>query len=306
MPNLWLAAHGLIYWICLILILNYLHCQIQICMSGETGASIMGVQEPLISKRMSTMKFKSNYVIVCVQLKEKIIPSFKAAHGAGYQALFLINNSPGYSAYGEDALLISCMTIKPGGKQACMHNGWYIHDSVRILQPMIYPSNHLDHPDTPQGVKIVHIECGMWQQKLQGKCEKACKADTDACCNKCNLEWQPNFWEQKSLVQETIEAAGHLCLFLPKFHCELNFIEFFGVWSRSIFMITVIILLIPLKKICRKHFVLCTFIQSEDESTGCFSRLKLTGQDSGHTKLKLRSENSVPQSINHRQFPNSI
>ena len=27
--------------------------------------------------------------------------------------------------------------------------------------------------------------------------------------------------------QETIEAANHLCLFLPKFHCELNFIEFF-------------------------------------------------------------------------------
>jgi hypothetical protein len=33
--------------------------------------------------------------------------------------------------------------------------------------------------------------------------------------------------EQKSLVQEVIEAAGHLCIFLPKFHCELNFIEFF-------------------------------------------------------------------------------
>ncbi|KIJ50479.1 hypothetical protein M422DRAFT_159765, partial [Sphaerobolus stellatus SS14] len=33
--------------------------------------------------------------------------------------------------------------------------------------------------------------------------------------------------QQKSLVQEVIEEAGHLCIFLPKFHCELNFIEFF-------------------------------------------------------------------------------
>ncbi|OAX41153.1 hypothetical protein K503DRAFT_713249 [Rhizopogon vinicolor AM-OR11-026] len=24
-----------------------------------------------------------------------------------------------------------------------------------------------------------------------------------------------------------IEAAGHLCIFLPKYHCELNFIELF-------------------------------------------------------------------------------
>jgi hypothetical protein len=41
------------------------------------------------------------------------------------------------------------------------------------------------------------------------------------------MENQPNFLAQKSLVQEVIEAVGHLCLVLPKFHCELNFIEFF-------------------------------------------------------------------------------
>ena len=41
------------------------------------------------------------------------------------------------------------------------------------------------------------------------------------------MSLQPDFQAQWSLVQETIEAAGHLCIFLPKFHCELNFIEFF-------------------------------------------------------------------------------
>ena len=35
----------------------------------------------------------------------------------------------------------------------------------------------------------------------------------------------------RSLVQETIEAAGHLCLILPKFHCELNPIEYF--WGMA-------------------------------------------------------------------------
>ncbi|KAF8240661.1 hypothetical protein L208DRAFT_1231527 [Tricholoma matsutake] len=33
--------------------------------------------------------------------------------------------------------------------------------------------------------------------------------------------------KKKILVQEVIEDAGHLCIVLPKFHCKLNFIEFF-------------------------------------------------------------------------------
>src|SRR6267143_5962841 len=53
-----------------------------------------------------------------------------------------------------------------------------------------------------------------------------CRRPTD-CCAKHILDLQPDFIEQKSLVQEVIEKAGHLCIFLPKFHCELNFIELF-------------------------------------------------------------------------------
>lgn len=48
-----------------------------------------------------------------------------------------------------------------------------------------------------------------------------------SCCAHHILENQPDFKGQHSLVQETIEVAGHLCLFLHKYHCELNFIEFF-------------------------------------------------------------------------------
>ena len=33
-----------------------------------------------------------------------------------------------------------------------------------------------------------------------------------------------NLWAR---TQKVIEASGHLCIFLPKFHCELNFIEYF-------------------------------------------------------------------------------
>ena len=59
-------------------------------------------------------------------------------------------------------------------------------------------------------------------------CKKPnCDPDATACHTTRILSQQPDFREQKSLVQEVIEAAGHICIFLPKFHCELNFIEFF-------------------------------------------------------------------------------
>jgi hypothetical protein len=59
-------------------------------------------------------------------------------------------------------------------------------------------------------------------------CKKPnCDLDATTCCTTHILSRQPDFQEQKSLVQEVMEAAGHICIFLPKFHCELNFIEFF-------------------------------------------------------------------------------
>ena len=69
------------------------------------------------------MYLECDLVINSCKLKEKIIPAFKEAHGAGYQALFFIDNSQGHSAYAEDALLASRMNVNPGGKQAQMRDG---------------------------------------------------------------------------------------------------------------------------------------------------------------------------------------
>jgi transposase len=35
------------------------------------------------------------------------------------------------------------------------------------------------------------------------------------------------------LLQTLIEAAGHKCYFLPKFHCELNPIEMQWGWAKG-------------------------------------------------------------------------
>ena len=161
-------------------------------------------------------------------MSEKIIPAFEAAHGAGYHALFLIDNSQGHSAYAEDALRVSNhMNIKPGGKQAHMWKGWFICDGIRIKQNMVYPPDHPYFPDQPKGIKAVLTERGLWQEQIRGKCHSKCDTDAVACCNMRILKSQPDFLAQKPLVEEIIEMAGHACLFLPKFHCELNFIEYF-------------------------------------------------------------------------------
>ncbi|KAH8796800.1 hypothetical protein DL96DRAFT_1643617 [Flagelloscypha sp. PMI_526] len=42
---------------------------------------------------------------------------------------------------------------------------------------------------------------------------------------------QPDFANQKSQLEILCELRGYKVLFLPKFHCELNFIE--QVWGMS-------------------------------------------------------------------------
>jgi hypothetical protein len=98
-----------------------------------------------------------------LQLVEKMIPAFERAHGAGYQALFLIDNSQGHSAYSEDALLVSQMNVKPGGKQAHVRDGWYLHEGQKIVQLMIFPADHPQYPNAPKGIKAVLTKCGLYQ-----------------------------------------------------------------------------------------------------------------------------------------------
>jgi hypothetical protein len=51
------------------------------------------------------------------------------------------------------------------------------------------------------------------------------------CCMQRALSLQPDFKQEKPLLQLLIEKSGHKCLFLPKFHCELNPIEM--VWGQA-------------------------------------------------------------------------
>ncbi len=142
------------------------------------------------------------------QIKDKFIPAFKAKHGDGYIAAILVDHSQGHSAYAEDALRATHMNLRPGGKQARMRDGWFERNGVKITQPMIFPPNHPQYPDQPKGMQQVLQERGLWRSGLLMKCKESCDSDSTDCCARRILEVQPDFREQRSLVEEVIEAAG--------------------------------------------------------------------------------------------------
>ena len=141
------------------------------------------------------------------KLKDKIIPTFEHMHSTGHQALILINNSQGHFAYFKDALLISWMNVNAGGKQIWMHDGWFIYKGLKITQPIIFSANHPTYLNIVKGIKAVLTEYGLYKNCLWGKCKKC---TSDSCCGKHVLELQPDFQQQNFLMQEVIEAAGHL------------------------------------------------------------------------------------------------
>ncbi|KAF8694004.1 hypothetical protein RHS03_08251, partial [Rhizoctonia solani] len=58
--------------------------------------------------------------------------------------------------------------------------------------------------------------------------------DTLCCMEKC-LSAEANFRAEKPLLQLVVEAARHLCILLPKFHCKLIPIEMYWGYAKQIF-----------------------------------------------------------------------
>ena len=84
---------------------------------------------------------------------------------------------------------------------------------------------------TPKGARSILTERGYDLSGMVYRCRPGCdkspKGDdpSTACCMLRLLGLQQDYKDEKSKVEILIEKAGHLCIFLPKFHCELNPIE---------------------------------------------------------------------------------
>ena len=64
---------------------------------------------------------------------------------------------------------------------------------------------------------------------LRGRCTDGHSCNENNCCMAKLLGSQPDFLHQADnpWIKGVVESLGHKCIFLPKFHCELNKIEYF-------------------------------------------------------------------------------
>jgi hypothetical protein len=102
---------------------------------------------------------------------------------------------------------------------------------------MVFSSNHPKYSNQPKGIKQILIEKGLWHNGLRLEC-KLCKGKNKQidstrinCYARKIMSLQPDFLVQKSELKTVIEEVGHKCIFYPKFHCELNFIEMY--WGAA-------------------------------------------------------------------------
>lgn len=137
---------------------------------------------------------------VVKQVKERAIPIFERTH-PGKVALFMFDNSCNHNAFAEDALIVSRMNIKDGGKQPLLRNGKMPDGS-----PHVMTFTDVDGTIKPKGIRRVLEERGLWIPGLKRKCKACAQHNPDPikldCCATRILSAQPDFASQKIHLQE--------------------------------------------------------------------------------------------------------
>lgn len=176
-----------------------------------------------------------------------------------YDHVFVFNNTSTHCKHATDALSAQKMTKNPSanfgscipvldeatGKPKANGETTQIRMADGTLpneepQPLYFPA---DHPEASlqglfKGMVVILEERGF---KNMSRLRPECKGfkclpppagtppdefyTQNPCCLRCLLYHQPDFTVVKSILEMHCEELGATCIFLLKFHCELNPIE---------------------------------------------------------------------------------
>ncbi|PWW73005.1 hypothetical protein C7212DRAFT_222245 [Tuber magnatum] len=101
---------------------------------------------------------------------------------------------------------------------------------------MVFPPEHERFPNMLHGLQSVLEEHVLWHSQLGLDCCLLLRKHQEdgtgtRCYTRKIISMQPDFTQRKGRLQEEVERLGHIILFLPKFYCEINWIEYY--WGRS-------------------------------------------------------------------------
>ena len=152
---------------------------------------------------------------------------FDATH-PNCQALFIFDQSSAHTSLGPDALRAFDMNKGNGRKQQKQKDTIIPDTNPTVLMHGKLEKLTTENSDV-KGLQDVLEEHGFDTKGMHAKCAPICPFKNDRCCMACLLSKQDDFVNQTSMLEAAITNRGHLCLFLPKFHCELNPIKMVSV-----------------------------------------------------------------------------
>ncbi|KDQ10774.1 hypothetical protein BOTBODRAFT_115299 [Botryobasidium botryosum FD-172 SS1] len=178
------------------------------------------------------------------------------AHYPGHKHVFIYDNAPTHLARAPNALSARRMPLHPPKKKNFLcpvKTSEGLTQSVRMEdgtfpdgtpQSLYFPEGH-PQAGLFKGMKeILHerIVKGALlpdPSTLLAQCPKfKCPSPMDTtvhCCCRRILFNQPDFANRTSGLEEHCKARGYEVLFLPRFHCELNFIEQCWAYAKRIY-----------------------------------------------------------------------
>ncbi|KII90431.1 hypothetical protein PLICRDRAFT_106718 [Plicaturopsis crispa FD-325 SS-3] len=103
-------------------------------------------------------------------------------------------------------------------------------------QSLYFPEGH-ELAGVFKGMAVILEERGFKNAKtLRAECKdfKCVRGAVDCCCRRILFN-EPDFVAVESLLETACKARGFRAVFLPKFHCELNFIEQCWGYAKRIY-----------------------------------------------------------------------